>query len=372
MTKKKKLKIVIINQHIDSAVGGSELQCHIISKSLTQLGHKITYLAIGRNDLVNKHSYECINVTFNTKMLVEKIKNLETDLVYWRYDLNNFLDFAYRLSKLKIPLIFSVSHLNNISVKGLLSKIKLKSNYFKKNIQIVVDVLSSIYNQLGFKFVSGMVFNNPDFINTKSYIGKKQMIFNSNERTRSIYFNSKKYILWVANLKSDKRPELLLELAKKINDKSLEILVVGLIQEKKYSYFKDPNMLPKNLKYLGSKSPKIVNSIINSSLFVIHTCLPEGFPGIFIQSWIHGKGVISLSFDPGKIIEQNEIGFHAKNKFDSFVFEINNLVNDSKSRDLISKKATDFAQKNFNPITNNLKLESFFHNVIKGYKNKFK
>jgi hypothetical protein len=37
------MKILIINQHISDALGGSEMQCDLIAHGLTNLGHQVIY-----------------------------------------------------------------------------------------------------------------------------------------------------------------------------------------------------------------------------------------------------------------------------------------------------------------------------------------
>ncbi len=37
------MKIVIVNQHIQDVIGGSEIQCDLIAANLTSLGHQVTY-----------------------------------------------------------------------------------------------------------------------------------------------------------------------------------------------------------------------------------------------------------------------------------------------------------------------------------------
>jgi glycosyltransferase involved in cell wall biosynthesis len=206
-------------------------------------------------------------------------------------------------------------------------------------------------------------------LETSKFSGDIRLIFNSNHASTKGYKHTKDYILWVANLKTDKRPELVIELAKKINDKNIDILIVGDIQEKKYSYFKDPWNIPNNMHYLGKRSPEEVNQIVNSSLFVIHTCLPEGFPGIFIQAWLHGKGVLSLSFDPGSIIETNKLGFSANNSFPLFLNAVNHWIENNTNREDVKKRAIVYSQSNFDSRRNAKLLENLIHEIRLNEKN---
>lgn len=356
-------KVVILNQHINNSLGGSELQCDLIAQNLCSLGHEVIYLAVNGGVNITDYPYQYLSVENNYVAWVNNISKISPDIVYWRYDLNQFYQFSKELKKLKIPLIYSVSHINNITTQALYTKLLTAPFKFKNKLRTFKSILNTVYHLRGFKFISAMVVNNPDFLGTTKFNGVIRLIFNSNHASTKGYKHTKHYILWVANLKSDKRPELVIELAKKINDKNIDILVVGDIQEKKYSYFKDPWNIPKNLHYLGKRSPEEVNQIVNSSLFVIHTCLPEGFPGIFIQAWLHGKGVISLSFDPGCIIETNKLGVSAKNSFSLFLNAVNNWIENNADREDVKKRATEYSQANFDSRRNAKLLENLIHEI---------
>jgi len=358
-------KVLILNQHINNSLGGSELQCDLIARNLHNLGHEVIYLAINGELAITEYPYQYLPVEDNYASWINKISKISPDIVYWRYDLNQFYKFSKELKKLKIPLIFSVSHINNITTQELFKKLVTTPFKLKSKLRILRSIVNITYNLKGFKFISAMVVNNPDFLKTSKFNGVIKLIFNSNYTSTKEYEHTKDYILWVANLKSDKRPELVIELAKKIENKTIDILVVGDIQEKKYSYFKDSSNLPKNLQYLGKRTPKEVDQMVNNSLFVIHTCLPEGFPGIFIQAWLHGKGVLSLSFDPGGIIETNKLGFSANGSFPLFLRAVNHWLENNTDREEVKSIASTYAQSNFAPLRNAKILEKLIYEMSK-------
>ena len=44
------MKIAIVNQHPTDMLGGSEIQCDIIARTLVEFGHEVDYIAVGGHD----------------------------------------------------------------------------------------------------------------------------------------------------------------------------------------------------------------------------------------------------------------------------------------------------------------------------------
>ena len=172
------------------------------------------------------------------------------------------------------------------------------------------------------------------------------------------------YLVWVANIKENKNPEICLELAEKLLTKNQDILMVGRIVDEKFNYFNDPDRLPSNLYYLGVKSAEEVNSIIANSIFLIHTCDPEGFPNVYIQAWLLKKPVVSLYYDPDSIIQTEKLGFVSGSR-SGMAEDVVKLIDDDKLRLKFGGNAVKFARENFCPEKNIIQIEKAFNNLIK-------
>ena len=107
-----------------------------------------------------------------------------------------------------------------------------------------------------------------------------------------------------------------------------------------------------------------VNGIINNSLFLIHTCEPEGFPNVFLQAWGLGKPTVSLFYDPDDMIKNNLLGYHAKS-FDNLIHLTRNLIADKELRDKMGNNARNFSQK-FKPEINIKYLEILLTKIVYG------
>jgi glycosyltransferase involved in cell wall biosynthesis len=157
------------------------------------------------------------------------------------------------------------------------------------------------------------------------------------------------YFLWVSNIKPIKRPEIYIKLAKKISEEhpDIDFLMVGAIKSDYYRSLIDDAETTANLHYLGPKAPEEVNGMLKNSLTLIHTCLPEGFGNNFIQAWHSGCPTITYEFDPENLIRKEQLGFVARNDFETLVEQTKSMINNKSESKKIGNTAQIFAQSNF-------------------------
>ena len=353
------MKIVIINSHPTDGLGGSEIQSDIMANELYKLGHNIVFLAVkGRQHYNTK--YKVKPVKFSSRAIGLSTIEERPDIVYWRNNKHNVFRAAVKtIAKSGIPVVFVVTHINSTN-KWI--RLDPYSSILTQILNKPLKTLKSRWNHGGFKWISGVIVNNSDHLGrlrTKPEI----YIPNSNVTEKVEFTWEKPYICWVANLKQRKRPELCIEVAKRLEGK-YDVLVVGGIQDKNYSWVTNQNKIPKNLKYLGLKNILEVNGIIASSICLIHTCYPEGFPGNFIQAWLQSKPVVSYEIDPGGIIQSEQLGFVSGRNLGKFITDIKQLIENPILNKEIGERAKSFADRHFQPQTNAKKLEQFLFEII--------
>ncbi len=128
-------------------------------------------------------------------------------------------------------------------------------------------------------------------------------------------------VLWVANLAQSKRPENFVELARLGKGSGLRFVMIGSRGDPDYlkALFKDQ---PGNLEWLGQLPFEETLTWFDRAAFFVNTSIPEGegFPNTYIQAWLRGVPVISLAVDPDNVIEENSLGFLAKDV--SIIYDI--------------------------------------------------
>lgn len=118
-------------------------------------------------------------------------------------------------------------------------------------------------------------------------------------------------IVWVANLKPIKNPEMYVEVAEAFADheRSPEFVIIGRPgdPERYRALHERIDRLP-NMRYLGELSVDQVNDEIAASDLLVNTSFTEGFPNTFIQAWLRGVPVVSWRVDPDACLSRGGAG----------------------------------------------------------------
>ena len=354
------MKIVLINAHYTHILGGSEIQCHQIAQGLTELGIDLTYLAVGGYDDAADLSYKLLHVEKNSSSIIKACKELQPDLIYWRFNKNLLAAVIDEIKVLNIKIVFSVSHIHDLEPfayksipnLSLLARVKRRLSNLVKGMQF----------QKAFKRVDGVICNNEEHLKHISH-SNKVYIPNSPFLEYEEFTWPRPYVVWVGNIKVHKHPELFIDLANALSGSGVDFLMVGDIQQEAYQYLNTSKELPKNFHFLGAKEIFETNGIIKSSMFLVHTCEPEGFPNVFLQAWGFSKPVISLFFDPGGVILNENVGF-VSGDFETMVNQVSNLLEDNSQRQEIGARATAMIQRKFVKEVNVQKLISFCQSIL--------
>ena len=115
-------------------------------------------------------------------------------------------------------------------------------------------------------------------------------------------------VLWVNNLRPFKRPDLALELARRLPGRSVH--VVGGPQMGHEALYEqiaaEAKSLP-NLVFHGRVPYHDVNALYERAKVFVNTSDSEGFPNSYLQAWRRGTPVIAF-FDPDRIIATQGLG----------------------------------------------------------------
>ena len=355
------MKTVIVNSHFSKVLGGSEIQCHQIAGTLVQMGIEATYLAVGGiGETEDPLDYPVAEVPKKAEKLADAILKVNPDIVYWRFNKRLLPQVMAKIKSSGLPVVFSVSHILDLqpyhykTIPGLnpLQRIKRRLSHLYKGWQ---------YAQ-ALKSISGVICNNEDHLARISH-DKKIYIPNSPYLKATKFEWPRPYIVWVGNLKAHKHPELFIDLARSLNDLELDFLMIGDIQQEAYDYVRKGEGLPDNFHYLGVQDIHKTNGVISQSLLLVHTCEPEGFPNVFLQAWGFGKPVISLYFDPGSKILDNEAGL-LSGTFEQLKADTRQLVSSEAERSRLGKNAEALIERDFIKARNVEKLNQFLTQIL--------
>ena len=154
-------------------------------------------------------------------------------------------------------------------------------------------------------------------------------------------------IVWVANLKRNKRPELFVDLARRCLDlEDAEFLMIGAVQDPAYARLTGDLVNVPNLRFLGPRPLEAVNRILGQARLFVNTSRPsgEGFPNTFIQAWLRGTPTASLEVDPDGLISRHRIGVAASGDMARLADQVRELVRQPDLARELGQNAAAFAR----------------------------
>ncbi len=155
-------------------------------------------------------------------------------------------------------------------------------------------------------------------------------------------------VLWLSNLRSLKRPELVLEIARQLPQVKFTLAGGPLPGLRGGIYYEDvcaaaarlPNVsMPGAVRYTDS------GAWFDRARLFLNTSTIEGFPNTFLQAWLRGVPVVSF-FDPDGLIRRLQLGAVAGST-DDMRESIRGLLESDVYRENIAQRAHDFASREF-------------------------
>jgi glycosyltransferase involved in cell wall biosynthesis len=171
-------------------------------------------------------------------------------------------------------------------------------------------------------------------------------------------------IVYIANFKPSKRPELFVKLAEELAGYgNIQFMMIGRPGSRnKYRLLFERIARINNLKYKNELSIEEVNQVLAQSHIFVNTSVAEGFPNTFIQAWMRKVPVVSLNVDVDGILSTNEVGFHSKT-YDNMRSHTIELIRNTRLRTRMGEKAQALAFRKYS-MTNASQLVSLLSEDI--------
>jgi glycosyltransferase involved in cell wall biosynthesis len=155
-------------------------------------------------------------------------------------------------------------------------------------------------------------------------------------------------VAWVGMLRQPKRPDLLIEIAKRTPD--IKYVVCGGVTKHRSPVRYSQQMIDEfrkmpNVIFHGQVSPEEAERVIGEAALLLCTSDQEGFPNVFLQAWSSGTPVISLQIDPDSNIQKLGLGM-VSSTLEGAIKDIHNLIDSYYQRDEIAVRAKRYIAKN--------------------------
>jgi glycosyltransferase involved in cell wall biosynthesis len=149
-------------------------------------------------------------------------------------------------------------------------------------------------------------------------------------------------VVWIGALRPLKRPQLLIELARRLPQLSFT-MAGGPSSDDPGLYDKirqQAAQLP-NVTFMGPVPYHDVRALYESARVLVSTSEIEGFPNIYLQAWANGAPVIAF-LDPGKMIADHRIG-HAVGSMDEMASAVTSLLASPGDWSAMSARCREFS-----------------------------
>lgn len=162
-------------------------------------------------------------------------------------------------------------------------------------------------------------------------------------------------MLWVGRISPEKRPHLLLEIARRLPKYALDVIGDSNNNSAYAEDFRNTAHSLSSIVLHGKVSEKELQRAYDEAILMLGTSETEGFPITFIEAWSRGIPVVS-TFDPDNVIRDNSLGVVAQD-VNEIVSGVKRLVQSRSIWEAASKAAKQYYLANHTPEVYLSKLE---------------
>jgi glycosyltransferase involved in cell wall biosynthesis len=359
-------KIVILHPaHWRQQYGGAENQIKLLIELLLERKFEVHYIFLqdGSHSVsgINLHGLEFIKIpglgdytVLTGAKVFSLLKKIKPDVIYTRsYTSWNGIASYYAKSR-------KVKHIYAVASDKHVEQINIKNRWWR-----LFDSICKFSNLYAFRNSSTLVTQNIfQSGNIRHLYNRESLKITQLSRIPDRqYLSSKCYdvinILWVANFKPLKQPELFKELARRIrSNKSYKLIMVGRLGNNyRREDWIDPYI---NLEYHGCLSNEDVGILMDRSHLLVNTSLYEGFSNTFVEAWMRSVPVLSLNSNPDGIITNYGIGFVSSDVEDLAAL-VRQLIEEPVKLMEMGKRAKAYAELNHSIEANEDKILTLFN-----------
>lgn len=332
-------------------MGGSQYQAKLLIDRLCELGtHEVFYLTRRVNPNVLPHGYQIIRIgTVNgigryghfvdTFRLLKSLREINPDVIYQMvgcaytgiaafYSKRSGCRFVWRVTSDK-SVVREKTNFRSLLPHHFVEQ-KLLEYGIRNADDIVIqtrqqrDLLQKSYNRV-----------------------PTALVRNCHPSPKSAEIRKGRIkVVWIANLKKLKQPELFVRLANDLCEfEDVQFVMVGgqADNEDWCNEIVQEIGKQKNLSYVGAKSQEYVNSLMDESHILVNTSLYEGFSNTFIQAWMRKMAVVSLRVNPDGVFEENFLGIHCEDNYEKLRESVTTLIREPGQIEIIGQRAEKYA-----------------------------
>jgi len=343
---------IVTEHHWEDAGGGAEYRVCLIAQSLAMLGHLVYYVCTSPN--AREWSSEQVHViplkarVFSRRFgrnyflyrasLLRALDRIQPDVIYQSVACAFTGIAASYAKKNGCPMVWHVASERDICLEP---SVPLRALLF--------DYIDRRWTEYGIRS-SDMIIGQARYQDQLLYdrYGRRcDLIVGTPQPAPEgpIVKTGPVTVLWVANLKPLKQPEIFLRLVRDLDAcRGLRFVMIGRPAYRSYQRRLEREMLGlRGFTYMGEQPLDRVNQILSRSHILVNTSVYEGFPCTFIQAWFRRVPVVSLNVDPDDVLKTRQLGFHSRS-VEGLVRDIRRLAGDEDLREAMGTQALQYAR----------------------------
>jgi glycosyltransferase involved in cell wall biosynthesis len=170
-------------------------------------------------------------------------------------------------------------------------------------------------------------------------------------------------VLWVSTIRSVKRPEVLIALARMLPERQFVMIGGGDKLEKRlFQEIKAMAENESNVDFVGFVPYAKIDPYFDNARIFINTSESEGFPNTFLQSWARSRPTISF-IDCGAQIEGRTVGYKVET-LDEMVKLVEKLFSDSEEYNRAGEICSQYCRQFHSPRTVVRQYENLFEDLL--------
>lgn len=325
-------------------VGGAELQQSLIAQALSAAGHEVSFLVhdFGQPDIMTNDAGVKLIKTFglkNPSFLLRYVKPLR---------------LFYGLERADCDIYYQRCSGFITGLAALWCRMRGRKFVFAAASDWDVDGTRERRMNLLFRLLYRFGVRNADEVLTQTG-RQKEFVENRFKRSCRIIRNMypmppdedlpREYVLWVSQFFRVKRPELFLEIARRMPEQKF-VMVGGPAGGEEYVYeelVKASRDIP-NLRMTGALPYPEAIDMYRRAVAFVNTSVVEGFPNTYLDALSRRTPVVA-TFDPDEIICRHGLGFHC-GSVEEMVGALTKLTEDESMRIRMGESGRNYVRAN--------------------------
>lgn len=346
---------IILPHHWAFNMGGSEYQIKCLMESGALNGMFDTSIVSRRLSngytpngyrlvsIVKPFALQRFGLVFDAPFLYRKLKELAPDVIYQGIGTSYAGIATYYARKAGCKMVLRIA--SDSDVVPFQGKIRAKS--------LIPYIEKKAYEY---------AIRNARNIISQTYVQKRLLRLNYGRQVDAVIRNFQPIpkekidkcppvkVLWVANFKRLKQPDMFIRLAKDLSEAKLpaEFIMIGrpeLDNQWQRSLEEMIDGTP-NLTYLGGRTIDEVNQVFAKSHILVNTSQYEGFSNTFIQAWMRCVPVVSLNSNPDGLLDAKNLGL-ISGSYRQLCNDVKRLIIDETLRQRMGQGAYAYAMNHF-------------------------